>query len=45
MTEEGLVDFTQENIGYDYRDVIVPAVKPNFTYFATNPKTKYSIAS
>lgn len=34
------LDPTTENVGYDYRDVIAPAVKPDpsqFGYFASNP--------
>lgn len=36
-----------ENLGYDYRDVVVKAVPPppeSFTYLAVNDKNKYKLA-
>ena len=34
--ETGTIDVTKENIGYDYRDVIVPAEKKTIQYLARN---------
>lgn len=35
------LDSTKENVGYPYRDVLVPAPTQTFTYTATNPRTQF----
>ena len=45
MDETSSADATSENVGYDYRDVVVPPVKPNFTYIAENPKNQYKLVN
>jgi hypothetical protein len=40
-------DPSAENLGYEYRDVIVPATKPppeSFNYLAVNEKNKFKLA-
>lgn len=34
---------TSENVGYEYRDVITPAVAPIFDYQAVNQANKYKL--
>lgn len=38
MEDSNGIDIRTENVGYQYRDVIVPAEKPKFTYLASNPR-------
>jgi hypothetical protein len=41
--ETGFNVDTTENVGYGYRDVVIPPVIPPFQYIASNQETKYSI--
>ena len=37
------INIRSENVGYQYRDVIIPAEKPQFTYLASNPRNQYKL--
>lgn len=43
IDDTGVVELNQQNVGYQYRDVVVPPQEVQFNYVATNPETKFSV--
>ncbi len=41
--ETNSIAVNEENVGYDYRDVLIPAKKPEFKYLAQNSKSKLKV--